>query len=559
MSQGEDPSNMGQHLTTSSHQDQGNMSLSEPSTTTSTNSATTVANTPVTTAPGTNVEINEILNNNNKTSNEPCDESVVVLDNSDDSSEEEDDDLAIIETRQHSTTTTTRHSIVDLDHEPEIISVNNNPININREDDDDLAIIEERQVLNSEIQSNSGLQTIPLRLPGGNSIQINVSDYDRPIISSFVNNESHRDSSEGGRRRRRERNTSSSRLSRERDILNGSAPYTLRPRGETTFSVPERHNEDSGSTLPAAVRRSVFADSSTRIPQEMQEFIINSFTNNMERRRRQAYDQHLERRRHRRLRRRLNPAPDNDYIPPEESNSDEEGDIIPWEEYEEMYDEPPEDLFYSEPRIIRQQPYYDEARRTQNIISFIEQRENRERDIKVQKLKEKSEPLKQKYMNSAEALEKGGQYTSKFHSFDEDENSKKDTVAVPACTLCGVELGVGIPEDYNGIAEEDKKTEFKDLVMKYGFHCPYQSLFNPTQLDKDLSKRTFISKGCGHLFCGRCFARIDNAKGKTKLSKKKLAELKGSSNPNNYGPRVCPAKDCKNINRAKNRLKEVYF
>lgn len=59
---------------------------------------------------------------------------------------------------------------------------------------------------------------------------------------------------------------------------------------------------------------------------------------------------------------------------------------------------------------------------------------------------------------------------------------------VSSCVLCGVELGVGIPNDYFCITEEDKSLTFEDLVTMYDYHCLYQSLYRPTQLDRDLSK-----------------------------------------------------------------------
>lgn len=530
MSQQDSRENIGQYSPTNNNQHQGIIMPSPPLLTT-TNNSTTVDNTSVHTTSDTHVSVTGMgdHNSNNKDRNAPGDNSVVVLDNSEGS---DDDELAIIGTRERPT----RHSIVDLDNEPEIISVRNtnNTTTNNVEGDDDLAIIEERHVRNPPSQANSNLNTIPLHLPGGNSIQINLTDYERPYVSSFVNNESYRDTTR--------RTTPSSRLRRQRRHNNRSNAPSI-----------------SGSAFPVPPGSNAFISRDPHtIPLEMQDFIINSFTQSMSRRRRQRYQAHLNRVRQRRLLRRINyeREQDGDYRPPVESDSSNDSEFGPWDDIEEMLVEEEGDLYDSQ--SIVPPPLYDEDRRTQNIISFIEQRENRERDIKIQKLKEKSEPLKQKYIDSAEEIERKGNYTSKFNTFT-DENEQKDTSVVPACTLCGVELGVGIPKDYEGISEEDKSTPFSEVVRKYRFHCPYQSLFRPTQLDKDLSKRTFISKGCGHLFCGRCFARIDNAKGKAKLSKKKLAELKGSSNPNNYGPRICPASDCKAIIRARSRLKEVYF
>lgn len=46
---------------------------------------------------------------------------------------------------------------------------------------------------------------------------------------------------------------------------------------------------------------------------------------------------------------------------------------------------------------------------------------------------------------------------------------------------------------------------------------------------------------------------------KSKMPKKKLAQLKGSAHPDNYGPKLCPADSCKKLIRSRGRLKEVYF
>lgn len=206
----------------------------------------------------------------------------------------------------------------------------------------------------------------------------------------------------------------------------------------------------------------------------------------------------------------------------------------------------------------------NEQQSTQNIINIIQQREEREKDIKIKELTNKNKILEETLIHEAKNLPKG--YSSNFIDNNndnepinetEDSNNKGSEYDVPICNLCGVELGVGIPNEFLGISIDDKNLLFDDLVIKYNSPCPYQSLTKPSQLERDLSKRTFISK-CGHVFCGRCFTRISNAKGQ-KLSKKILSELKGPSNPNNYGPRFCPATDCKAIIRAKGKLKEIYF
>lgn len=210
--------------------------------------------------------------------------------------------------------------------------------------------------------------------------------------------------------------------------------------------------------------------------------------------------------------------------------------------------------------------------RTQNIINMIQEREERERDSRTKNFMAKSKPLQDSIIQKAQALPNG--YSSNFETvpktklnivkngveetiFVEDDDISEKYEDVPACTLCGVELGVGIPDDYDCIVSEDRGSSFEALKSKYKFHCPYQTLARPSQLDRDLSKRTFIAL-CGHTYCGRCVARIDNARSR-KLSKRKLAELTGPSHPDNYGPRVCPAEGCRALVRARGKIKEIYF
>ncbi|CCK72208.1 SUMO-targeted ubiquitin ligase complex subunit SLX5 KNAG_0J01270 [Huiozyma naganishii CBS 8797] len=210
-------------------------------------------------------------------------------------------------------------------------------------------------------------------------------------------------------------------------------------------------------------------------------------------------------------------------------------------------------------------PNDDEETTTQNIISMIQEREDTERDTRVKNFTDKSKPLLKSILKEAKSLPSN--YSASFHypsspskpqipggSTSETAESEE----VSCCVLCGSELGVGIPDSFIGRSAEDRDLDFSSLISKYSFPCPYQSLIRPNQLDRDLSKRTFMSK-CGHVYCGRCFARIDNAKAKSKISKKELASLKGCSNPNIYGPRICVADGCTAVIRAKARLRELYF
>lgn len=214
-----------------------------------------------------------------------------------------------------------------------------------------------------------------------------------------------------------------------------------------------------------------------------------------------------------------------------------------------------------------------EQERTQNIINMIQAREERERDSRVKTFMQKTKQTENKFKDTASKLPEG--YSSNFDSTPKmkmtivkkgnvesvvvDDDMTLDTeMDVPSCTLCGIELGVGIPDSFQGLFAEDQGVSFEYLVEEYGYSCPYQSLLKPTQLDRDLSRRTYVA-GCGHTYCGRCYVRIENAKSKSKLSKKKLAALKGSSHPDNYGPRNCPAKDCGGFIRARGKMREMYL
>lgn len=222
--------------------------------------------------------------------------------------------------------------------------------------------------------------------------------------------------------------------------------------------------------------------------------------------------------------------------------------------------------------VERNQPER-ENERTQNIINMIQEREERERDARVKNFMLKTKTMQENFHEKAKNLPDG--YSANFDIIPkmklnivkngeeervivDDDDTWQYQIDVPTCALCGVELGVGIPDDFLGISKDDRGLSFEYLVDKYQYHCPFQSLLKPTQLDRDLSKRTYIAN-CGHTFCGRCYVRIENAKARIKMSKKKLAELKGSSNPDNYGPKKCPAADCKGILRAKGKMREMYL
>ena len=75
------------------------------------------------------------------------------------------------------------------------------------------------------------------------------------------------------------------------------------------------------------------------------------------------------------------------------------------------------------------------------------------------------------------------------------------------CELCNIELGEGVPEDFQGDVRYDSK--FQHYCQEYECTAPWFCIYPFTKVDIDLSKRAFISK-CGHLFCGRCVKNIGN-------------------------------------------------
>lgn len=215
----------------------------------------------------------------------------------------------------------------------------------------------------------------------------------------------------------------------------------------------------------------------------------------------------------------------------------------------------------------------DDPASTEYIIRMIQEREERDANTRTKKLNEITRNQQEKYIKKANTLPEGylaSFNTSPMMSMMLEKDGKEERVLVtddvaaktyeevPVCVLCGVELGLGIPDDFKGIVDEDKGVSFEALQSKYKCHCPYQTLARPTQVDRDMSRRTFVSS-CGHTFCGRCFVRIDNARSMNTKSKNKLKGLKGPSHPDNYGPKQCPAEGCKCLLRKRRMMREAYF
>ncbi|BAP69387.1 e3 ubiquitin-protein ligase complex SLX5-SLX8 subunit SLX5 [Kluyveromyces marxianus] len=215
----------------------------------------------------------------------------------------------------------------------------------------------------------------------------------------------------------------------------------------------------------------------------------------------------------------------------------------------------------------------DDAANTELIIRMIQEREERDASLRTKKLNENTKSHQQRYIDKANQLPEG--YSASFSTTPmmkmtlekegkeeqvlvTDDVAAKTYIDIPVCALCGVELGVGIPDDFKGIAESDKGVSFEALQSRYKIHCPYQTLARPTQVDRDLSRRTYISS-CGHTFCGRCQVRIKNARDISAKDKNKMKYTRGPSHPDNYGPKICPAEGCCSKLRNKGIMREVYF
>lgn len=216
----------------------------------------------------------------------------------------------------------------------------------------------------------------------------------------------------------------------------------------------------------------------------------------------------------------------------------------------------------------------NEEETTRSIIQMIERREAAERSALTNKFSESTEAQKNKIYGKAGNLPSG--YTSSFSSDilmnrDKMQNTNvsngntSSVVAevmegyekVPICVLCGVELGMGIPLDFEGKRSIDQSFEY--MVEKYGVACPFQALTRPTDYDRECSKRCFVAKPCGHVFCGRCVLRVNHATRLSAGAKKSMSRFKGPSNPNNYGPNTCVGENCHVKLRKKGAFQEVFL
>ncbi|EDO19307.1 hypothetical protein Kpol_1036p52 [Vanderwaltozyma polyspora DSM 70294] len=217
----------------------------------------------------------------------------------------------------------------------------------------------------------------------------------------------------------------------------------------------------------------------------------------------------------------------------------------------------------------------DEEGRTQSIITMIQEREEVEKDLRTKKYSESTKEKQDEFERRATELPDG--YSSSFNTEPKakvdmtkngvngsvsvvDDTMAEDWEEIPICCLCGVTLSEGIPDEFQGMSNEDRFLPFEELKEKYDSFCPYQCLIRPSQSDRDFSKRVYVAN-CGHTYCGRCYRRIQNSKEKSKLPKSQLAKLKGACHPDNYGPKKCPVTSCNRLLRISRGVafREAYF
>ncbi|KAG2731542.1 hypothetical protein G9P44_005129 [Scheffersomyces stipitis] len=119
------------------------------------------------------------------------------------------------------------------------------------------------------------------------------------------------------------------------------------------------------------------------------------------------------------------------------------------------------------------------------------------------------------------------------------------------CSLCGIILGEGIPEDFKSDHRYD--LHFEKLAKQYRVQAPWFCVKQCSKVDKELSKRIFIAK-CGHTFCGRCVKNIGNRARRTKATPSGFT----IDNPQLSSPTKCGAGDCGRKFTAKG-FTELYF
>lgn len=464
-----------------------------------------------------------------------------------------------------------------------------------RDNEDDEVII---------VQEQTGPSTIQLNLPGRDPMHIRATQYDRPVRRSFEhqsnqsNNRLLRHSRrQASRRAARRANHSISRLNdydRDDDELRSSTyqriqrSFTGRDRGENqdpAFAALRRRVDDYPPNIRSAFDHAQSMNEFRSILQNVDpltwqdcrsdlERLYMDYRNSMVRRAAQAGQSML------------------DYRSPQRGTDGRAGllhNLRPLDLRIGVGSGMGESLthYLLEHSAYGYDPYglianprgldndTEEEARTQSILNAIQDREEQEHNARTKKNMQKTRQQEGKIVERCKNLPEG--FSASFDTTPttvrmepledgnkqaivvEDEAAVAEWEEIAVCCLCGVELGVGIPDEFTGISPEDRGKAFEQLVNTYDSCCPYQSLTSANGTERDLSKKTFVAS-CGHAFCGRCVVRIENARSQPKSNKKRFSELKGPLHPDNYGPKTCPGADCKySLRSGRSRMREAFF
>ncbi|KAH3682465.1 hypothetical protein WICPIJ_006558 [Wickerhamomyces pijperi] len=179
----------------------------------------------------------------------------------------------------------------------------------------------------------------------------------------------------------------------------------------------------------------------------------------------------------------------------------------------------------------------------QDIMAMLERRDNADFDARAKKNQQLTEIHQKKIQGASESLK--SPYTS---TIEEDEEY--------VCVLCGVVLGVGIPDGFKG---DRSNSILVQLQEKYDVLAPYQASKLISDVDSDLSKRIFFAK-CGHTYCGRCVKNISNFKTPPRTKKSKGgADENSIDNPRVFAPGKCVADDCGSGLKGKTKFQEAFL
>lgn len=150
--------------------------------------------------------------------------------------------------------------------------------------------------------------------------------------------------------------------------------------------------------------------------------------------------------------------------------------------------------------------------------------------------------------NRKTMLDKKAQIKKEVKGYSNDINEADNL----GCELCGVTLGEGIPQDFKSNPKYNK--DYDKYHKEFGVNAPWFCSLLITDVDKDLSKRVFLSK-CGHIYCGRCIKNIGNRP----RGKNKNKNIMNMENYAIYSPSTCPAIGCEHKFRGKKSFIELYF